>query len=87
MNGLDKKVIACILCTVLLCACFGAQEGKKHISGVMTSTAISGCTTGVADTTDKGEAVSFAVASVEEKKKKEKNDHRYEWKGEGTKNR
>lgn len=40
----------------------------------MTSTAISGCTAGVADTTDSGAAVSFAVASVEEKKKKEKKE-------------
>lgn len=71
MNGLDKRnVIVCIFCIIVLCACFDAQEEKKHISGVMTSTAISGCTAGVADTTDSGAAVSFSVASVEEKRKK-----------------
>lgn len=57
---MKRIIVLCILCATLLCACFAAQNEKKHISGA-TDSAVSGCTVGVADTNDSDTAVSDAV--------------------------
>lgn len=57
---MKRTIVLCILCATLLCACFAAQNEKKHISGAADS-AVSGCTVGVADTNDSDTAVSDAV--------------------------